>query len=133
MVQAQILDLIARLRRELDLSFILISHDLSVMAETCDKGVIMYAGRVVESGDTAHLFENPQHPYTKRLIKAFPNIHEKREMVSSIAGDPPNLLQPPPGCRFCPRCDDRVGVCETETPQQIEIEPGHFVACHLVA
>jgi len=54
-------------------------------------------------------------------------------MVSSIAGDPPNLLQPPPGCRFCPRCDDRVGVCETETPQQIEIEPGHFVACHLVA
>jgi oligopeptide/dipeptide ABC transporter ATP-binding protein len=132
MVQAQILDLIARLRRELDLSFILISHDLSVMAETCDKGVIMYAGHVVESGSTTHLFDNPLHPYTKRLIKAFPNIHEQREMVSSIAGDPPNLLQPPPGCRFCPRCDDRVGQCETETPHQAEIEPGHFVACHLV-
>ena len=92
----------------------------------------MYAGHVVESGSTTHLFDNPLHPYTKRLIKAFPNIHEQREMVSSIAGDPPNLLQPPPGCRFCPRCDDRVGQCETETPHQVEIEPGHFVACHLV-
>ena len=109
MVQAQILELIQRLRKELDLSFILISHDLSVMAETCDKGVIMYAGKLVESGTTTHLFRNPLHPYTKQLIKAFPNIHEQREMVTSIAGDPPNLLEPPPGCRFAPRCDERIG------------------------
>jgi peptide/nickel transport system ATP-binding protein len=132
MVQAQILDLIARLRKELDLSFILISHDLSVMAETCDKGVIMYAGKLVESGTTEHLFKNPLHPYTKQLIKSFPNIHEKREMVSSIRGDPPDLLNPPPGCRFCPRCDVRIGICETDEPALVEIEPGHFVACHLV-
>jgi oligopeptide/dipeptide ABC transporter ATP-binding protein len=131
MVQAQILDLIQRLRKELDLSFILISHDLSVMAETCDKGVIMYAGKLVESGTTEHLFRNPLHPYTRRLIKAFPNIHEKREMVSSIMGDPPNLLEPPTGCRFAPRCDEKMGVCETVDPARVEVEPGHFVSCHL--
>ena len=131
MVQAQILELIQRLRKELDLSFILISHDLSVMAETCDKGVIMYAGKLVESGTTAQLFRNPLHPYTRRLIKAFPNIHEQREMVTSIAGDPPNLLEPPPGCRFAPRCDEKMGVCETEDPARVEVEPDHFVSCHL--
>ena len=131
MVQAQILELIGRLRKELDLSFILISHDLSVMAETCDKGVIMYAGRVVESGTTEHLFRNPQHPYTRQLIKAFPNIHEKREMVSSIKGDPPNLLEPPPGCRFSPRCSERFETCDLVDPAAIEVEPGHFVSCHL--
>ena len=107
MVQAQILELIARLRKELDLSFILISHDLSVMAETCDKGVVMYAGEVVESGTTADIFNNATHPYTRQLIKSFPNIHEKREMVRSIKGDPPNLINPPAGCCFCPRCDER--------------------------
>ena len=101
------------------------------MAETCDKGVIMYAGKLVESGTTEHLFRNPLHPYTRRLIKAFPNIHERREMVTSIAGDPPNLLEPPPGCRFAPRCDEKTGVCEAEDPARVEVEPGHFVSCHL--
>ena len=129
MVQAQILDLIARLRKELDLSFILISHDLSVMAETCDKGVVMYAGEVVESGTTADIFTAATHPYTRQLIKSFPNIHEKREMVSSIKGDPPNLISPPPGCYFCPRCDVRIEVCETEHPALIEVSPGHLVRC----
>jgi peptide/nickel transport system ATP-binding protein len=129
MVQAQILELIGRLRKELDLSFILISHDLSVMAETCDKGVIMYAGEVVESGTTADIFNNATHPYTRQLIKAFPNIHEKREMVSSIRGDPPNLVSPPPGCGFCPRCDERIASCETDHPEMIEVERGHFVRC----
>jgi peptide/nickel transport system ATP-binding protein len=129
MVQAQILELIGRLRKELDLSFILISHDLSVMAETCDKGVIMYAGEVVESGTTTDIFNHATHPYTRQLIKAFPNIHEKREMVSSIKGDPPNLVDPPPGCGFCPRCDDRIASCETEHPAMVEVEAGHFVRC----
>ena len=129
MVQAQILELIERLRKELSLSFILISHDLSVMAETCDKGVVMYAGEVVESGTTADIFNDARHPYTRQLIKAFPNIHEKREMVSSIKGDPPNLLEPPPGCAFCPRCDERLPACETEHPELAEVGPGHFVRC----
>ena len=129
MVQAQILELIGRLRRELDLSFILISHDLSVMAETCDKGVIMYAGEIVESGSTTNIFTNATHPYTRKLIKAFPNIHEKREMVSSIKGDPPDLIHPPAGCGFCPRCDVKIASCETEHPDLIEVEPGHFVRC----
>jgi len=133
MVQAQILELIGRLRKELDLSFILISHDLSVMAETCDKGVIMYAGQVVESGSTEQIFNNPQHPYTRRLISAFPNIHEKREMVNSIAGDPPNLLRPPEGCRFYPRCVEKTPDCDGAhgEPDSVEVDPGHFVRCVL--
>ncbi len=129
MVQAQILELIERLRKELDLSFLLISHDLSVMAETCDKGVVMYAGEVVESGTTNDIFNNATHPYTRQLIKAFPNIHEKREMVSSIKGDPPNLISPPPGCSFEPRCDVRIESCKTEHPGLTEVELGHFVRC----
>jgi peptide/nickel transport system ATP-binding protein len=129
MVQAQILELIERLRKELDLSFILISHDLSVMAETCDKGVIMYAGEVVESGTTADIFMAAGHPYTQQLIKAFPNIHDKREMVSSIKGDPPNLISPPPGCFFSPRCDVKIGSCDTDHPELVEVSAGHFVRC----
>jgi len=133
MVQAQILELIERLRHDLNLSFILISHDLSVMAETCDTGVIMYAGKVVEAGTTTNIFTNAQHPYTKRLIRAFPNIHETREMVSSIAGDPPNLLNPPPGCRFYPRCAERDPSCIEHDQEMVELEPGHFVRCQKVA
>jgi peptide/nickel transport system ATP-binding protein len=129
MVQAQILDLIERLRRELALSFILISHDLSVMAETCDRGVVMYAGEVVESGTTADIFTDATHPYTRQLIKAFPNIHERREMVSSIKGDPPNLIDPPPGCSFQPRCDVRVEICALEHPVLVDVGRGHFVRC----
>jgi oligopeptide/dipeptide ABC transporter ATP-binding protein len=130
MVQAQILELIERLRRELSLSFILISHDLSVMAETCDLGVIMYAGKLVESGTVEQIFNNATHPYTRRLIKSFPNIAEKREMISSIPGDPPNLLYPPAGCNFAPRCEERLGSCAALEPVLVETEPGHRVSCH---
>ncbi len=133
MVQAQILDLIERLRHELDLSFILISHDLSVMAETCDKGVIMYAGKVVEAGTTTDIFTAAAHPYTKQLIRAFPNIHETREMVSSIAGDPPNLLNPPPGCRFYPRCSEGEPKCIASDQEMVELSAGHFARCWKVA
>ena len=133
MVQAQILELIERLRHELDLSFILISHDLSVMAETCDKGVIMYAGKVVEAGTTTNIFNAAAHPYTRQLIRAFPNIHETREMVSSIAGDPPNLLNPPPGCRFYPALlRGRAGV-HADRPGDGRARPGHFARCWKVA
>ena len=133
MVQAQILELIERLRRELSLSFILISHDLSVMAETCDKGIIMYAGRVVEAGSVADIFNDARHPYTRRLIGSFPNIHAKREMVSSIPGDPPNLLSPPPGCAFSPRCELAEERCRGEAPLLAEVSEGHTVACFRVA
>ncbi len=129
MVQAQILELIARLRAELGLAFILISHDLSVMAETCDAGIIMYAGRVVESGSVEDLFTRPAHPYTRRLIASFPNIHARREMVSSIPGDPPNLLHPPPGCNFSPRCEYALPACSEAEPELLELAPGHRAAC----
>jgi oligopeptide/dipeptide ABC transporter ATP-binding protein len=133
MVQAQILELIERLRRELDLSFILISHDLSVMAETCDKGLIMYAGKVVEAGSVTDIFNAARHPYTVRLIRSFPNIHERREMVSSIPGDPPNLLNPPAGCNFSPRCELADERCRTEEPALEAVGPGHTVACWKVS
>jgi oligopeptide/dipeptide ABC transporter ATP-binding protein len=129
MVQAQILELIERLRRELDLSFVLISHDLSVMAETCDDGVIMYAGKVAESGSVEDLFNRPAHPYTRRLIASFPNINAEREMVSSIPGDPPNLLAPPAGCNFSPRCEFATPACHETEPELEEVGPGHRAAC----
>jgi peptide/nickel transport system ATP-binding protein len=103
------------------------------MAETCDKGIIMYAGRVVEAGSVAHIFNNARHPYTRRLIGSFPNIHAKREMVSSIPGDPPNLLSPPPGCAFSPRCEFAEERCRGEAPLLAEVSEGHTVACFRVA
>ena len=99
------------------------------MAETCERGVIMYAGEVVEAGTATDIFRGAAHPYTKQLIKAFPNIHEKREMVSSIPGDPPNLLDPPPGCGFAPRCALAEEQCTAEPPALVEIAPGHTVRC----
>src|SRR3972149_2408964 len=100
MIQAQILELLERLKRELDLSMILISHDLSVMAETCDTMAIMYAGKLVEYGATEEVFKDPQHPYTQGLIRSFPDIYGPRELPPWIPGQPPNLLDLPAGCRL---------------------------------
>ncbi|HHY95036.1 MAG TPA: ABC transporter ATP-binding protein, partial [Firmicutes bacterium] len=104
MVQAQILELLENLRRELKMSLILITHDLSVVADTCDTVTIMYAGRVMEQGPLPLVFGHPAHPYTRALLQAFPDLNGRREMVSSIPGTPPNLQCPPPGCRFYERC-----------------------------
>ena len=105
MVQAQILELLEHLRHELGLSLILITHDLSVIAETCDRVLIMYAGRVAEEGSVAEVFRRPRHPYTQKLLYAFPNIHADRRTLEVIPGSPPDLRHPPPGCRFAPRCE----------------------------
>ena len=133
MVQAQILNLLKGLSHRLNLSMILISHDLSVIAETCQKVAIMYAGKLVEQGTVEHLFNNPAHPYTQRLLKAFPNIYGSKEFVSGIPGYPPDLLNPPPGCRFFDRCHVRIKRCQTEAPDDYEIEPNHHVVCHLIS
>ena len=129
-VQAQILNLIKDLRRKLNLSAILISHDLSIIAELCDKVAIMYAGKIVEMGTVYQIFKNPRHPYTRGLIQSFPNIRAPKSEFKSIPGAPPNLLHPPPGCRFHPRCPYAKQVCKEEEPEMVEVEPGHFVACH---
>jgi peptide/nickel transport system ATP-binding protein len=130
MVQAQILQLLEELRHKLGLSIILITHDLSVIAETCDRVMVMYAGRVAEEGPVAEVFRRPRHPYTQKLLAAFPNIQADRRTLDVIAGSPPDLRQPPPGCRFAPRCTAAMAVCSEEVPTE-RTYAGVRVACHL--
>jgi peptide/nickel transport system ATP-binding protein len=129
MVQAQILELIKTLRRTLNLSILMITHDLSVVAETCDFVVVMYAGKIVEYVKMGAQF---LHPYTRRLFRAFPNIRAPKEFVQGIPGSPPDLINPPPGCRFFPRCDVGMQRCEYETPATSQVSEDHSVACHLL-
>ena len=131
MVQAQILDLLERLRRELGLSLILITHDLSVTAETCDRILVMYAGRVAEEGPVRRVYTSPRHPYTQKLLRAFPNIHADRRTLEVIPGSPPDLRRPPAGCRFHPRCPAVMDVCREITPPEVTFPDGVRVACHL--
>jgi len=128
-VQAQVLKLMTKLKDELNLSFIVITHDLSVIAEVCNKVAIMYAGKLAEIGDVVTIFKKPMHPYTQGLIGAFPSVKEKKELIS-IPGYPPDLLNPPKGCRFQPRCKYAMDICKKEEPEMKIIE-GHRVACHL--
>ena len=131
-VQAQTLQVIDRLSKELGLTMMLITHDLSVVAQTCMKCAIMYAGKIVEYTDINTVFEDPLHPYTKALTSAFPSILEERKELTSISGAPPNLLEPPTGCRFNPRCPYAMKICEEKEPEYKEYEEGHYVACHLL-
>jgi oligopeptide/dipeptide ABC transporter ATP-binding protein len=129
-MQAQVLQLLERLREQLGLALILISHDLGVMAETCDRIAIMYAGRIVESGALADVFRAPQHPYTKRLLETLPVIGGQRGLSTPIPGGPPDPGSPPPGCRFHPRCPYAQDRCTTEDPALREVAPGQAAACH---
>ena len=131
MVQAQILELLERLRRELGLSLILITHDLSVLAETCDRVLIMYAGKVAEEGPVRTVFTAPRHPYTRKLVGSFPNLHADRRTLDVIHGQPPDLSDPPPGCRFAPRCDFAMPICTEVVPPEVRFSDGVRVACHL--
>ena len=131
-VQAQILKLLIRLRQELNLSMILITHDLSIIAETCQKVAIMYAGRLVEFGDAVTIFKEPVHPYTQGLMSAFPDIAGPRTRMKSIPGSPPDLLCPPIGCHFHPRCKYALDICRKEEPIFTCTKKNHYVACHLV-
>jgi oligopeptide/dipeptide ABC transporter ATP-binding protein len=131
MVQAQVLQLLEQLRADLGLSLILITHDLSVIAETCDRVLVMYAGRVAEEGPVNRVFTAPRHPYTQKLLGAFPSIHADRRTLEVIPGSPPNLLAPPPGCRFAPRCAFAMPVCSEVVPPETHFSDGVRVACHL--
>jgi oligopeptide/dipeptide ABC transporter ATP-binding protein len=130
MVQAQILELLESLRRKLGLSLILITHDLSVIAETCDRVMIMYAGRVAEEGTVEEVFRRPRHPYTQKLLAAFPNIRADRRTLDTIPGSPPDLRNPPSGCRFTPRCPFAMPICSEVVPPETTFD-GVRVACHL--
>jgi peptide/nickel transport system ATP-binding protein len=136
MTQAQILDLLRGLTDRLELSMILISHDLSVIAEVCDSVNVMYAGKIVETGPTSAIFApegvglGPAHPYTARLRHAFPDIRRERSFVEAIPGHPPDLLVPPPGCRFADRCTIVIDRCRAEEPELESVGSGHAAACH---
>jgi peptide/nickel transport system ATP-binding protein len=128
-MQAQVLQLLERLREELGLSLILISHDLGVLAETCDRIAVMYAGRIVESGTVDSIFSAPQHPYTKRLLDTLPVIGGGRGLTAPIPGAPPHPGEPPEGCRFRPRCPYAADECLADPPLR-EVAPAHSSACH---
>lgn len=131
-VQAQTLKLLRDLKDKLGLAMVMISHDLSIIAETCEKVAIMYAGHIVEYGDADAIFKEPLHPYTQGLVKAFPSIHGSRMRLASVPGQPPDLLNPPPACRFNPRCPFVMDVCKVVDPPLKKVGSGeHYVACHL--
>lgn len=132
-VQAQILKLLSDLKARLNLSMVLITHDLSIITELCEKVAIMYAGKIVEQGALSSIFEEPLHPYTQGLINAFPSIKASKRRMTSIPGTPPDLLDPPSGCRFYPRCPYVMDICKEKEPITIGKDAEeHYVACHLV-
>ncbi|HEC95930.1 MAG: ABC transporter ATP-binding protein [Methanomicrobia archaeon] len=131
-VQDQIIDEIVNLQKKLNMTMMYISHDISVIAETCNKIGVMYAGNIVEYTYTSTLFDNPLHPYTKALMSSFPSIEGPKKELKPVPGEPPNLLNPPEGCRFYPRCSYAEEICKKENPEFVEIEKDHFLACHKV-
>jgi len=131
-IEAQVLKVMKDLQRKLNLSMLVISHDLSMIAETCERIAIMYAGKIVEMGDIVKVYKDPLHPYTQRLINAFPSIIGPKKELATISGFPPDLLSPPPGCRFHPRCPYAKDKCRKEEPPLVEIDKDRYVACYLV-
>ena len=131
-VQAQILDLMNELRRDFNMALVLITHDLGVIAGLADRVLVMYAGRIVESGPVIDIFKRPQHPYTAGLLRSMPRLDEtKGERLTTIAGQPPNLQRLPAGCAFRDRCDLKMEICAREVPALKPFEPGRSKACHL--
>jgi peptide/nickel transport system ATP-binding protein len=130
-VQAQLLQLLKDLKAEIDASVVLITHDLAVVAEACDRVAVMYAGNIVEVAEVDELFRNPLHPYTQGLLESIPRVDSTANERPSIKGSVPNLMFPPSGCRFHPRCPKAFEKCSMAKPQLIEVKPGHLVACLL--
>ena len=130
-VQAQILRLIAELVREIDLTVLLITHNIGLVAQLCNRIAVMYAGNVVEVGATRQILQSPKHPYTQGLLQAIPTERVERGALQGVAGSVPNLLEPPSGCRFHPRCAFAMDNCRASFPPMVETEAGHQVACVL--
>ena len=128
-IQAQILELMKDLQKELGMAIILVTHDLGVIASMCDEIIVMYGGRVCERGTAEDIFYRPAHEYTKGLLKSIPNVDNMKERLVPIAGTPINLLNMPKGCAFCPRCDNAMKVCLEEVPEELQMPDGHFAAC----
>jgi oligopeptide/dipeptide ABC transporter ATP-binding protein len=131
MIQAQVLDLLKRIQANLGLAIVLVTHDLGVVAEVCDDVVVMYGGQVAEAGSADRIYNEPQHPYTQRLLQAFPDLNRPEGDLVSIPGAPPRVTDLPPGCRFQPRCHKAIEICTTQVPPPLETSRGHVAACHL--
>ncbi len=129
-MQDQVLGRIRRLQKEFNRSLILVTHDMAVVAETCEKLAVMYAGAVIETGPTKNVLVEPYHPYTMGLVNAFPTLRGGRRRLISIPGTLPSLIDPPKGCRFASRCPFGTEHCVDVAPPLMEVEPGHFSACH---
>ncbi len=129
--QAQILALLRELIHEVRASVLLISHDLGVVAEACERVAVMYAGRVIEEGSVRQVLKEARHPYTVGLLQTLPRLGEHREELLSIEGSVPDLITPPQGCRFHPRCPQVMDICRWEKPPMVSVAEGHRVACHL--
>ena len=130
-VQKEIMQQIEELKNKLGFSILFITHDLSLLVEFSDRIAIMYAGQIVEQGNAASIFDDPQHPYTEGLMSSFPSLTGEKVRLSGIPGSPPNMLHPPSGCRFHPRCSKFKEAHARHVPHLQEVKPGHFVACHL--
>jgi peptide/nickel transport system ATP-binding protein len=128
-VQDRILRRIDEVRKELNMAMLYISHDIAVIAEVSQRIGVMYAGNLVEFADTVTIFKNPAHPYTIALMSAFPSIKGEKRKLQGLPGEPPDLLRPPSGCRFHPRCPYATAVCTESPPEYREIQPQHYVAC----
>jgi peptide/nickel transport system ATP-binding protein len=129
-IRAQILDLLLELKKEMDLTYVIITHDLSVAYYISNKISIMYLGKIVEMGSKESIFNDPLHPYTQALIQAIPTIKGRKER-KIVGGEVPSAIRPPSGCRFHPRCLFAMEICKKVEPELIEIKPNHYVACHL--
>ena len=130
-IQAQILELMKKLKIDFNTSILMITHDLGIIAEICDRVMVMYSGSIVELADAEGLFKRPLHPYTKGLIGAIPSIEKRDQKLKTIRGSVPNLIYPPSGCRFHPRCPNRLEICEKIKPSLNKDHENHYIACHL--
>lgn len=129
-IQAQILELLKNLKEKFNLAMVLITHDMGVVADTCDRVTVLYAGQVCETGTTEQVFEKPKHPYTEALLSSVPSLALRKEKLAVIPGNVPNLIQPPSGCRFHPRCSYAKQICVDKDPELESIGDGRLVHCH---
>jgi oligopeptide/dipeptide ABC transporter ATP-binding protein len=130
-VEAQILQLFLNLRERVGSAILFITHDIGVVAETCDRVIVLYAGKIMERGSISNVLSRPLHPYTEGLLRSSPRLEEERESLYQIKGELPSLLDLPEGCRFHPRCDRSLDLCRHVPPTMVEVSQNHFVSCHL--
>jgi oligopeptide/dipeptide ABC transporter ATP-binding protein len=132
-IQAQYLDLLKEVQASAGVAVILVTHDFGIVAANADRVAVMYAGRIVETGTTLQVFNNPAHPYTRALLRCLPDVAPRHQPLVEIGGQPPDLAQLPPGCPFAPRCADRQAICDEAFPRAVAVEDGHVVSCWMTA